>query len=519
MFENRTVLFAAEIIKHDLGEVILDQSELSEQLQNVGQFTRRTEAIVKVFKRSNVQKIMTLSARYNLSLFPFSRGCNWGYGSKLPVKDGAVLLDLSGLDKIISIDDKHGVATIEPGVTQIQLAEELLKRKSRYFLDVTGSGAYTSVLGNSLERGVAYGSLRAQQLAGLEAVLGDGSVIRTGFGDYENPALAGLYSYGLGPSLDGLFFQSNLGIVTEGKLQLTLRPEKLVAISIAVSDKNINQFVEEMAELKRTGIIHGIPHLADRERLLSTLTPLVMQELGCDELEAQTKIKNVIKTDWVLTTSVAGPAAIAKQKLQLVKKRVSKIGKIYAHDFTEEIWKKKIKEGLIQLLSNSDQKTVIKASEKLRGFHQGIPSNAGIQFLLNNESKTVDKSKTGFLLYTPLAPLSGDNAELFYKLTAELANTLSVKYAMTLNMVSDRVLEAVISVHFDNQIQAEVSKAHDFVDALNKIFSVRGFYPYRININEQARNNQKPSGQSSLVLEKIKKVLDPNGVIAPGRYV
>ena len=518
MFEANAKLFAAEVINRCLGEVILDQTSLDEQLENIGKFNRRSSALVKVFKKEDIKEIVSLAANFNISLYPYSKGCNWGYGSKLPVKDGAVLLDLSRLNKIISIDGEHGVATIEPGVTQFQLAEELLKRKSRYFLDVTGSGAHTSVLGNSLERGVAYGSLRVQQLAGVEAVLGDGSIIRTGFGDYENPVLAGLYSYGLGPSLDGLFFQSNFGIVTEGKLQLSLRPEKLVALSISVSHKDLASFVNEIAELKKSGIIHGIPHLADQERMLSTLAPLVMDELGCSENIARTKIKNVVKSDWVLTTAVAGSSGIVQQKLLQIKKRVSKMGQIYTHDFNQPGWKKKIEELFIGLLASSDQKTIVKASAKLRGFHQGVPSDAGIRFLLNNSGKSVDQSDLGFLLCTPLAPLTGQNAEFFYKTTSELANSLGVNYAMTLNMISDRVLEAVISVHFDNKNKDEINKAHAFVKSLNKFFSAKGFYPYRININEQAEKNEKLNSHS-LVLEKIKKVLDPNGIIAPGRYL
>ncbi|AZZ37023.1 hypothetical protein CIK05_09530 [Bdellovibrio sp. qaytius] len=518
MSNDNVLLFASEFVRRELGEIELNPASLAESLENVGGFDRQASAIVKVFKKNNVEKIVTLAAEFKISLYPFSRGCNWGYGSKLPVNDGAILLDLSNLNTIIAINEAHGVATIEPGVTQIQLAHELEKRKSRYFLDVTGSGKQTSVLGNALERGIAYGSLRVQQLAGIEVVLADGSTLRTGFGDYENPVLAGLYSYGLGPSLDGLFFQSNLGIVTEGELQLSLRPEKLVAVSVSISQKNLKVFVDEIAELKKQVVIHGIPHLADRERMLSTLAPLVMDDVGIDLGKARTMIEKVVNADWVLTTSVSGSKEIVKYKIRELKKRVSKLGKIYTHDFDQPNWKKNIENVFLKVLASKEQQFVIKASEQLRGFHQGKPSDAGIRFLLDNTNKIVDQNAQGFLLCTPLAPLSGESAESFYKLTQECSLFYNVQYAMTQNMINDRVLEAVISVHFDRRSEVETKNAHAFINAMNKVFSSRGFYPYRINIDQQAERNEKLNSLNTVV-RKIKQALDPQGVIAPGRYI
>src|SRR3546814_4990540 len=68
---------------------------------------------------------------------------------------------------------------------------------------------------NILDRGFGhtpYGN-RAQYISGLEIVLADGRVLRTGFGHFDMARSSHLFPYGIGPALDGLFVRSSLGIV------------------------------------------------------------------------------------------------------------------------------------------------------------------------------------------------------------------------------------------------------------------------------------------------------------------
>src|SRR5271169_4569918 len=103
---------------------------------------------------AEVREVIRLAARHRAPLWPISRGCNWGYGSHLPARDGSVVLDLSRLDAIGDLDRASLSVRVEPGVSQTSLAEFLRLHAPDLALNVTGASGEASVLGNALERGI-----------------------------------------------------------------------------------------------------------------------------------------------------------------------------------------------------------------------------------------------------------------------------------------------------------------------------------------------------------------------------
>ena len=79
-----------------------------------------------------------------------SQGKNWGFGSRLPVADVELLLDLSPMDRILAYDARYGTVRVQPGVRFGQLCDYLRGKGSRHFLNVTGGDPGSSVLGNIL---------------------------------------------------------------------------------------------------------------------------------------------------------------------------------------------------------------------------------------------------------------------------------------------------------------------------------------------------------------------------------
>jgi 4-cresol dehydrogenase (hydroxylating) len=93
-------------------------------------------------------------------------------------------------------------------------------------------------MGFTLERGQGYTRYQeqAQHFCGMEVMLADGSVVRTGMGGPENSKLWQCYRWGYGPWVDGIFTQSNFGIVTKLGLWLMKKPKKTMTYIVGLDD-------------------------------------------------------------------------------------------------------------------------------------------------------------------------------------------------------------------------------------------------------------------------------------------
>lgn len=67
-----------------------------------------------VCAESEVQVIQIVKAAHAhaVGLYPISTGHNWGYGGATPHADHSVILDLSAMNRIISVDSELGVAVV-----------------------------------------------------------------------------------------------------------------------------------------------------------------------------------------------------------------------------------------------------------------------------------------------------------------------------------------------------------------------------------------------------------------------
>src|SRR5690606_38651079 len=112
--------------------------------------------IVRPATTAEVQECLRVAQRHGVPVYPVSTGRNWGYGSSAPASDGNVILDLRRMNRIVDFDEALGYVTLEPGVTQQQLYDFLAQRGSALWMDATGAGPDSSIIGNTLERGFGH---------------------------------------------------------------------------------------------------------------------------------------------------------------------------------------------------------------------------------------------------------------------------------------------------------------------------------------------------------------------------
>jgi glycolate oxidase len=158
-----------------------------------------------------------------------ARGAGYGYvGGCVPMRRG-IALSLARMNRIKEINFEDAVAVVEPGVITGELQREVLKRKLFYPPDpasldncTIGGNVATNAGG---PRCLKYGVTR-NYVVGLEVVLANGDVLRTGGRVHKNKT---------GFDLLGLFVGSEgmLGVVTEITVRLIPHPPARASLSAA----------------------------------------------------------------------------------------------------------------------------------------------------------------------------------------------------------------------------------------------------------------------------------------------
>jgi 4-cresol dehydrogenase (hydroxylating) len=175
-----------------------------------------------------VQAIVRIANRYKTPLYPISTGKNFAYGGPAPNLRGSVIVDLKRMNKVLEVNADRNFALVEPGVSYFDLYRHIQERGLKVWLDCPDPG-WGSPIGNTMDRGIGYtlGFYRDHAGAqyGLEVVLANGEVMRTGMGALPNGRAWQEYKYGFGPDPAGLFPQGNYGIVTKMGLRLMPQPE------------------------------------------------------------------------------------------------------------------------------------------------------------------------------------------------------------------------------------------------------------------------------------------------------
>src|SRR5579872_6623408 len=252
-------------------------------------------AILRPANRSEVQECLRIANRFGVPLYPISSGRNWGYGSRVPASDGCALLDLGRMNRIVDFNERLAYVTVEPGVTQAQLFAFLEERGSKLWMDATGASPQCSLIGNAVERGFGhtpYGDHFAHS-CGLEVVLPEGTVIETGFARFPSAHAAPLYRWGVGPSLDGLFSQSNLGIVTRMTVWLMPAPEYFQAYFFkSPSAEGLPGIIDALRPLRMSGTIRSASHIANDYKVLSAL-----EQYPWKETSNQTPLRGPVLDD------------------------------------------------------------------------------------------------------------------------------------------------------------------------------------------------------------------------------
>jgi (+)-pinoresinol hydroxylase len=203
-----------------------------------------------------VQEIVRIANRYRIPLYPVSTGRNLGYGGSAPSYSGSVVVDLKRMNRILEVNDQAGYCLVEPGVSFFDLYR-YFEDNNHPFMVSTPEPGWGSPIGNALDRGVS--GVRGENFSavcGMEVVLGTGEILRTGMGAVPTSKLWQAYRYGFGPYVDGIFSQSNYGIVTKMGFWLVRKPEvKQTFLVTSPKSDDLAALIDTIQALRDEGLI------------------------------------------------------------------------------------------------------------------------------------------------------------------------------------------------------------------------------------------------------------------------
>jgi len=212
-----------------------------------------------------VQQIVRIANRYRVPLYTISTGKNLGYGGSAPTLSGSVVLDLKRMNRILEVNEDNAYALVEPGVSYFDLYRYIKERKLKVWIDCPDPG-WGSVLGNAIDRGGGYTAANYRNHfdahCGMEVVLPNGELLRTGMGAIPNATTWQMYKTGCGPWIDGVFSQGNLGIVTKMGFWLMPEPEAYLRATVSVPRyADLGPLVETLNYVENSRITSGFPDL------------------------------------------------------------------------------------------------------------------------------------------------------------------------------------------------------------------------------------------------------------------
>lgn len=445
-----------------------------------------------------IQKILKIANDYRVPLWTISSGKNFAYGGPAPRKAGHVVLDLKRMNRILEVNEEFGYALVEPGVTYFQLYEYIQKKGYKLWIDPAAPG-WGSVLGNTLEHGVGYTPYGDHYMmhCGMEVVLADGTVLRTGQGSLPDTQCWQLFQYGFGPVLDGIFTQSNFGIVTKMGMWLMPEPpgympfmityereEDLHAITEAVRPLKVNMLIPNgaftvgllwEASIKTTRAQYGDP----KKRLPDSALKKIMSDhkLGM----------------WNFYAALYGPKPMMDNTFKVVREALGGIpgAKFYF---------------------DGDRKGDPSWDYRVK-LMRGIPNMT--EFNMTNwvggSGAHVD--------FSPISPTRGDDAVKQYELIKTRAHEYDFDYIGEF-AVGWRDMHHVFSLTFDRADADQRRRARELFNVLIDDAAKAGYGEYRTHLafmDKIAGTYNWNDGALWKLHHRLKDALDPNGILAPGK--
>jgi FAD/FMN-containing dehydrogenase len=288
--------------------------------------TVRPVCVVKPKNASDVQKLVELANETQTPLVPVSSGPPHFRGDTVPSIGGAVIVDLSGMKKIVFVDRARRVAMVEPGVTFGELIPAVKKEGIRLNMPLLPRNSKT-IVGSMLEREPVimpkYQWDISDPLACVEVIFGTGDEFRTGQAAgpgtiKEQWAVGGVQKAPYGPGTASWHrliqgSQGTIGIVTWASMRCEILPS--LEEPFVVGSSNLDTLLELTHWLIRLRMVNEC-FILNSTNLASIFTKKWPRDYQ--------SLKNALPP-WVLFYTVAGYEYLPEERVSSHIKGITEI--------------------------------------------------------------------------------------------------------------------------------------------------------------------------------------------------
>lgn len=445
-----------------------------------------------------IRAILRIANEARVPLWTVSTGRNFAYGGAAPRLSGSVVLDLQRMNRILAVDERLACALVEPGVSYFDLYAYLRDGGYKLWIDPPAAG-WGSVIGNTLERGfgtTAYGDHAATQ-CGMEIVLANGDLVRTGMGAIDTGTAWQLYRPGYGPAFDALFTQSNYGIVTKMGLWLMPAPPAYLLGEVQVPrETDLGALVDTLRGLQLDGTIRNHVAIEGAIRRAAGIAP---------------------RARWFEGDGPMPESAIEAMQRELDIGRWNLHFALYGEPDVIEVQRRIVERAFAGVPGARITATRYAGNDEPQGGANrnlaGIPAMSAFRMLdwRGGSGAHVD--------FSPLCPADGRDALRQYMLVKTRAAEYGFDYYGGFT-AAGRHLHHVFAAIFARERRDDAARAGDLLRALMSDARAAGYGVYRSHLlymDFAAAQYSFNDGALLRLAQTLKDALDPQGVLSPGK--
>ncbi len=527
--------------------VVVDKGEVEARARCLIPTVQAVSAFVYPLDLDQLKKILKIAQDFKIPLWPCGKGKNWGYGSASSVREGDVILVLERMNKIIEVNETLAYAVVEPGVTYRQLHAHLQARGIKLWLDCTDGPADGSVMGNALERGIGetpYGD-HFEKICGMEVLLPDGRLVRTGGGPLADYKTWNTFKWGVGPYLEGLFSQSNYGIVTKMGIWLMPEPECFESCLFELKrEEDFPALIDEIRGLAFTGALSSKIHLINDVTTFGIVTDDprdLLEGAPCLSDMQRAKLRKKFNiAPWTFGAGLYGTVAQVRAARALIKKRLGPYGSLWFVGERSCRWIKRVVGFLKRMRSTPPGRfwsdrislwflrkplTCVEALPHMYAIEKGYPSDYFVKhaYMKRRGTKPADndidpaRDHCGGIWAGIVVSLEGQEVRRVVDHCRALAANKKLDINFALMVASARAVIILTSLFYDKTDADETARVLALYNEIAETTQAQGYQQYRTSTIFMDRIFSNAPEFKELAC-RIKGLLDPHNILAPGKY-